>query len=219
MKKYIFITIIGLSLTLGGVAFAADLNLDAYGTFSNVEIVQKTIYLHKGWNLAQGFAGTEWITGGVDLEKNNIKAIFALNPLNKKYVRFYPDPEKNNISDLRSITQLAYWVYSDKDGTIDYKMAKQDTLKFTWPAGWNIISIAPEFIGKSLDDVKGNCVIEKIYWWSPREQQYIDVLKDFSKVTVSDNNIGTGLVLKLLSGCNLGVSKNNNITPPPQLPN
>ena len=154
MKKYIFITIIGLSLTLGGVAFAADLNLDAYGTFSNVEIVQKTIYLHKGWNLAQGFAGREWITGGVDLEKNNIKAIFALNPLNKKYVRFYPDPEKNNISDLRSITQLAYWVYSDKDGTIDYKMAKQDTLKFTWPAGWNIISIAPEFIGKSLDDIK-----------------------------------------------------------------
>ena len=219
MKKYIFATVLGLSLAFGANVFAADLNLDAYGTFSNVEVVQEKIYLHKGWNLVQGFAGREWYTGGMDIEKDDIKAIFALNPINKKYVRFYPTPEKESISDLSAITQLTYWVYSNKDGTINYETAKPQTLRFTWPAGWNIISIAQEFIGKSLDDVKGNCLIEKIYWWSPRDQQFLDVRNNFSEITRYDSNVGSGLVLKFSNECKLSVSENGNITPPPQLPN
>lgn len=225
MKKMILRTILGLSilglgLILRTAVFAADLILEGHGTLSNVEVVQKTIYIHKGWNLVQGLASREWITGGIDLEKRNIKAIFVLNPLNKKYVRFYPSPIREEVNELQAIEFLTYWVYSDGEGTLNYETAKPETrFRFAWPAGWNIISIIPEFIGKSLESIKGNCVIEKIYWWSPREQKFLDVRNAFSELTEEGSNVGSGLVLKFSNECKLGVLESNNITPPPQLPN
>ncbi|MDO8430570.1 MAG: hypothetical protein Q7S72_01100 [Candidatus Taylorbacteria bacterium] len=220
MKKYIFVMILSFGLVFGVTTFAADLNLDAYGTFSNIEVVSKTIYIHKGWNLVQGLAGREWITGGIDLQISDIKAIFVLNPINKKYVRFYPDIVKNEVNELVAIPHLTYWVYSDKEGTLHYQTVKPEITKFTWPAGWNIIPISPEFIGKSLESIKGNCVIDRAYWWSPRDQQFIDIMNTSSEVFRNNsNNIGSGLVLRFSNQCKLSASESSTIAPPPQLPN
>ncbi len=187
---------------------------------SNVDKTNISIYLHKGWNLVQGLSGVELVTGGEGIQADDIKAIFGLNPNNKKYVRFYPSMEKEEISNLRYVSNMTFWVYSDKDGSIFYKPVKPEITKFTRPAGWNIISIEPEFIGKSLDQIKGDCIFEKAYWWSPREQKFVNVLNNFTEISKHSTNIGTGLVIKSTNECKLNVVSNNvNILPPPQLPN
>ena len=224
MKKLLFVFALALIslLSFKSTVLAENLQLDSYnGTLPDIEVVQKTMYVHKGWNLVHGLAGKEWITGGTDIDQDNIKAIFGLNPINKKYVRFYPSAEKEQVTDIRYIPDMTYWVYSNKDGTLFYKSSKTDILKFTWPAGWNIISVAPEFIGKSLDKIKGSCNFEKAYWWSPREQKFVDVLNNFSEISKSSSNIGSGLILKSTNECKLNVASSNNVNilPPPQLPN
>ena len=225
MKKLLFVFALGLislslSLLFKSTVLAESLQLDSYnGTLPDIEVVEKSMYFHKGWNLVHGLAGKEWITGGTGINQDNIKAIFGMNLVNKKYVRFYPSAEKEQVTDIRYIPEMTYWVYSNNDGTLFYKSSKIDILKFTWQAGWNIIAVAPEFMGKSLNEIKGSCNFEKAYWWSPREQIYVDVKSNLKEITKDNTNIGTGLILKMTNECKLNVSGLNTIVPPPQLPN
>lgn len=199
----------------GAFTFAAELKLDSNET----GLVSRAMYIHKGWNLVQGLESRDLIVGGTDIEINNIKAIFGLNPISKKYIRFYPAPEKEEIDKLRYTANMTYWVYSNSDGTLNYQTEKVDITKFNWPSGWNIIPVASEFVNKSLDDIKGDCTIERAYWWSPREQKFINVKDEFLKISQYDNNVGTGLVFKFLNECKLSVLTNNGVVLPPKLPN
>lgn len=73
--------------------------------------------------------------------------------------------------------------------------------------GWNFITVTPWMIGRSLNEIKGNCEIDKIAGWKDVEQSWIITLGDDDKLNnpFEMNNIGRGFGVKISDKCNLGL--------------
>lgn len=216
-----FVLSISLIILFLGVTLVYATELKWGFTTTDASVEQKSLVLIKGWNLIQGLADPSFIVSGTQGRANSqgyIKAIFAFNPINKEYVRVYPNPERTALDALpSSILQLPLWVYSSGDGeTISYQTESlTGNFQFTWPAGWNFISVGNEMVGRSLDEIKGNCNIEKAFGWDPKSQDWISIMTTpFDKEAV-----GMGYVIKFSSDCKLGTSTTEGtITPPPAVP-
>ena len=144
MKKSVLI----LFLVIGifGIVFlvSAKSTLNFPGGVLTTETEEITIGIEKGWNLVHGFANPEWIISG-DISTNNIKAIYAFNPQNQEYVRFFPNSEDNKISKTNFrwdtyISQNSFWVYSNAKGRMTYKTFQFIPLEYTSLfKGWNFV--------------------------------------------------------------------------------
>ena len=225
MNKKIILSIALLTL-LGLAIFVSASELKWGFTTTDTQVEEKSLNLIKGWNLIQGLADPSFIVAGTQGRVNSqgyVKAIFAFNPINKEYVRVYPNPERTSLDALPpSILQLPMWVYSSKGGeSISYQTESlTGNFQFTWPAGWNFISISNEMVGKSLDEIKGTCNIEKAYMWDTPEisggGRWEQIPSDGK---FNRDFVGLGFVIKFTSECKLGTSADGIITPPPAIPN
>ena len=174
---------------------------------------QVSIPVYQGWNLLSGFATPDFITGG-DITAINIKAIYAFDSKTKKYARTYPRAEIK--WDDGELLTRAFWVYVDKSGTIEYKYRNDDIFdRNILHIGWNFVAITPEFYGKKLDDIKGNCNMERAYFWDVAPaNQWVDFYQD---PDFESSMGGTGLVIKASGECKL--STGSIIETPPAIPN
>lgn len=180
------------------------------GTTVTAEFVEQNYHFFRGWNLVQGILNPEWVQSNSE----NIKAIYAFNPITKEYVRFYPNPENNKIGGTNyrweSFASIgALWVYSDKDFTSNYwKFADFPLISTPLYAGWNFLGITPDMIGKSLNEIKGNCNIEKVYLWDNQNNQYGTILNLLDDQDILNNEAGVnhGFIMKVSSDCKLGTS-------------
>ena len=91
------------------------------GTTVTAEFTEQNFQFMKEWNLVQGILNPEW----VQTNNENIKAIYALNPITKEYVRFYPNPENSKIGETNYMWESfarigALWIYSDKEFSSNY---------------------------------------------------------------------------------------------------
>lgn len=183
--------------------------------------------IYKGWNLIYGFISPDQLSG--HLEKSSIKAVYAFNPAIQQYARMYPNREDSKITiDDDLLLQTAFWVYSDTEtgetlngmyNGDEYWMYKlpQPISDLQLYSGWNFVAIVPEMIGKNLDELKGSCIITRAYWWQPREQKFISVDLTNSDVLKSQQNVMSGMIIKVSSNCKLG-SVEANVPSVPNLP-
>jgi hypothetical protein len=233
-KKYLMPLALVLVISLGVFVIAGELNWGF--TTATTETETKEVYLIEGWNLIQGFGNPSFITSssiGKEKATENIKAIFAFSPLDKKYVKVYPidssshssNPDRIAFDSLPpAVLQLPFWVYSSKGGySISYETQKLDsTFQITWPSGWNLVSISNEMVGKNLNEIKGSCNIEKAYWWSDKENSKGSWVSFPSDISFDRSLVGLGIALKFSSECKLGSSSSGSgstITAPPAIPN
>jgi len=183
--------------------------------------------IEDGWNLIYGFADPAQIEEGGYFTKEDITAIYGFNPLSKQYIRMYPDREKTEITG-DYLSQTAFWVYTKKSGVMNYNLYKPFPLirEKGLYSGWNFFAVSPDFVfsdvetGKlltnrlTLDEVKGNCNIEKVYGWNPADQEW-DVFPNLNS-EFEGSVIGMGMLIKVSSDCTLGSS--GSATGPPSLP-
>jgi len=197
--------------------------------------------LDKGWNLVSGFSGDYQISSDSDITSKNIKAIYSYYAPAQIYIRFYPKLESAELASLASTynindnndDSLAYnanWVYSDKRGDLKYSpnIPSQYSIKslndYQMYVGWNFVGITSEMIGKTLNELKGNCEWTRIYAYNTdnKKAQWVDVLNNVNPNYMDKDKLNfdvenTGLVIKVSSNCKLG-SPEGEVPSVPALP-
>jgi len=218
--KQLFIFIVILLSIFAIYSSAEELQ---YGyTTEDTEVTTRNVELYKGWNLIHGFANPEWIISG-DVNEEKIMAIYTMNPISKKYVRFYPDPIREEVDELSNVPEMVFWVYSEKAGRISFKTSKSDILRFEWPSGWNFIGITFDMFREKNNEkvfswkgIKGNCILEKIYAWNPESREWMSISPETESFDF-DDFVGSGMAVKLSNTCKLNKIESS-ITPPPPIP-
>ncbi len=211
--------ILSLIVILGAVSFVSAINWAGEGAAS----------FNKGWNLIYGFISPDQIQA---LEQSHIKAIYAFIPTTQKYVRLYPNRDVNALKDLDIddlITQSALWVYSDKavEGTFNglYRGGEYWLYELPLPYtqlprynGWNFVGITSEMIGKTFNNMKGDCKITKIYFWDAQTQSW-NARENLLNIEIPKDIIGQGMLIQVSNDCQLGESgTSGSLATPPALP-
>ena len=196
--------------------------------------------IFKRWSLVYGLVSPDQLDGQ-ELEKSHIKAIYAFFPTSQEYVRMFPNPENGKLeritkstgSDKFNPSSYALWVYSDLDKSTEYFMDGEPLPYNTNPLykGWNLIGITPDIYGSespisfTLNSIKGDCKIEKAYYYiSPDSSSargprgWVSVASDFK---MDSAFLGMGLAVKVSENCKLGSSTESiegSIGAPPVIP-
>jgi hypothetical protein len=216
-KKFILSTslilLVGLAVFVS--ALQMDKNIEGYGTIGG-NYIETTFEFNEGWNIVHGLANPSWLSGG-DIQSTNIKAIYTFDRVSKEYIMFYPTPDKEKLGNARLdqiISSSPFWVYSDKAGSGEYFTLEPNfELSKQMIKGWNFATIPLEFKGKSIDEVKGDCIIERINIWDIESQQW-----DASLNKAIANSIGFPTIIKVTNNCKMEISSEQNFNVP-QLPN
>ena len=193
--------------------------------FVSAKMVETQVQIHKGWNLIFGFVEPDALSG--KLGSSSIKAIYAFIPTNQQYVRVYPDPEDTKIRSIDDdyMRQTSFWVYSDSEtgealngvmNAVEYEIeeAPVPLNQHQLYKGWNFLAYIPEMQDKSLDELKGDCSIEKAYLWKFDDESdargWVDM--PMNGKFVGNKMLMMGFVVKVSDNCKLG--KSSGITPP-----
>lgn len=235
MKKEFAGVLIFICLVFFGGLASASMTLvtsDSGGNYYDIDIK-----INKGWNLVVGLPidnGAYFTREDSDIKSQDILAVFGYSYSKNSYYQFFPQESSNMSSFFSSLISgegeylshsSPFWLYSNKEGLL--KSGKRDFYGFSnnFPlelhSGWNFVTITLDMSGKSLNDMKGSCNLEKVYWWNSEsdetekgtnwKQLPLDSFK-FGAET-GDSIFGTGILVKVSSDCALG-SSNSNVNPP-----
>jgi hypothetical protein len=191
--------------------------------------IESGIGIFKGWNLIYGFTSPSSLSGM--FESSHIKAIYTYVPGENGYVRIYPNPENSKIDKYGDsyFEKQVSWVYSD--ATVPGELNGYSSFTEYWleeplplsqrplSAGWNFVGITPDMKGKSLNELKGSCNIEKVWAWNNQE---LTGEGNWDSVSLdnkfNDYVLMKGIVVKVSNNCELGGS-GVNVPSVPQIPN
>lgn len=224
--KIIFLTI-SLIFLIGISGFVS-------ADFDEATEYRTNITLEKGWNLVSIYAlGNQVFEEQTsemyknELKEKGIKSVFIYNRIANKYIQVYPNrdnvkmkelenqigSERNDyqIQEFAAFVSSSMWVYSNKRQRIEYSTwdGPAPLQLINLKSGWNILSITPQMISKNLNEIKGNCSFNKVYFWNAPAKKWFE----FSLSEKIDREyLGYGLVIKSSFSCNL-VDKNAPIKP------
>src|SRR3989344_981662 len=180
------------------------------------------IILQEGWNLVYGFTEVSQINAGT-LKQSDILAIYGFLPEEQRYVELHPNTDYDSLLDIQGAQDLdeqsAFWVYSNKEGSINYRVQEPAPLRdINLEKGWNLIGITENFRGYALQEVLGTCEVEKSYaflnggWKNINEfkndKNFINTLNPALKGGSTTDYRCRGIALKVENDCSLA--------PPPQ---
>ena len=207
------------------VILAVFLILILSGVFVYASQIETGASIYKGWNLVYDFPNPNVLSGS--LEKSSIKAIYAFIPTTQEYARVYPNPENDKIDKIGDsyLEKTAFWVYSDTETGRDFngvfnadEYMAQEPLpisELNLYKDWNFVAIVPEMLGKNLDEIKGNCEVEKEYFWNPEDQKWDSLVEGrLNGNSFNRDVINLGIALKVSSDCNLNIQGGSNVSPP-----
>ncbi len=212
MKKIIIITTV--ILLIATLVAAAQIN-------SGVRI-------ERGWNLILGFGGPDQLRDN-SISPDSIKAVFALDPINKGYIRIYPNPENDKIVAIGDeyFENAAHWVYSEQSGGVrPTKYSLEAPLPLdqrNLRRGWNLVPYTQDMINGDFftwNSIKGTCTFEKIYYWESNVQlDWYTIAPDLEISSADyDEILNLGNAVKVTSDCSLA-NPVSQIALPPALPN
>lgn len=190
------------------------------------------VQVYNGWNLLTYF-NPDYIAEESVIKKSDISAVFLYSPDLNKYIETYPNFNLPN-SGLDSNDEYyddasgfyAQWVYVNRPSeTLIYEIPwyqgiYESSLSegiINMKKGWNFIGINPAFMGKTIEEVKGNCEIQKVAIWMNNEQDW-DVQSSSAIQTRDFQNwlLGEGIIIKVADTCTLGGS--SSLINPPVIP-
>tara|TARA_Y100000310_G_scaffold253708_1_gene260635 strand:- start:230 stop:1186 length:957 start_codon:yes stop_codon:yes gene_type:complete len=219
------ITLVSLILLLGFVVFVSAVDVPSLPGETSVDTTSTNINIQfqKGWNLIGMWTLDDSLSELID--NKNVEYVFIFDNLNKNYVQLAPNWESGKLgSILGPGTRPGYflnagvWVYVEEDYLFSPQSiddpASIDVLKME--RGWNIFSITPDMIGKSLNDIEGDCQITSAYLWDEDNQQWGTIfnLMDDRNILETEGGVGKGLVVKVNEDCQLSTAS----TTPPAIP-
>ncbi len=196
-----------------------------FAVFVSASQIETGAAIYKGWNLIYGFPEPSVLSGGFDA--SNIKYIYVFIPNIQEYARVYPNPENDKINQIGDgyLIQTPMWVYSTSEtdvnfngiyNAVEYQTQEHLPLgELTLFGGWNFVAITPYMIGKKLGDMKGNCNIERLYFWDSQKQEWYS--ENLLTKTIPNDIVNLGLVMKVSNNCNLG-GQGSGLGLPPGLP-
>src|SRR3989344_86734 len=176
--------------------------------------IKYNVAVDEGWNLLQGFVTPDLITGG-EITSQDVVAVYAYLPSENKYARIYPNPEVK--VDDEELLNSAFWVYLKKSGWLEYNVEEEWAYanNRNMVAGWNFVGITPDILGKSLNEIMGDCNIEKAYFWNFEDKEWNSLTEGRLKDNKFNNDvIGLGVVVKVSNDCRMGSSGGSSINPP-----
>ena len=219
-KKYILpialLTLVSLAFLVSAVgvpSLPGETSVDTTGTNINIQF-------QKGWNLIGMWTLDDSLSELVN--NKSVEYVFIFDNLNKNYVQLAPNRESGRLNSILGpgtrpgyFLNAGVWVYVKEDylfspQSIDDPVSI-DVLKME--RGWNIFSITPDMIGKSLNDFKGECEITSAYLWDSENQEWGTIfnLMNDRNILETEGGIGKGLVIKVNEDCQLYSSST---TPP-----
>ena len=166
-----------------------------------------TVSVSEGWNLLNGGV---FVLGGITsqsiITKDDIMAIYYYSPIQRQYIRIHPNPDNEKIQrekglygiDQNQTTSAATWVYVKKEGMLQYEtddMLPTNARKLR--QGWNFVSVTADNLGKNLDDFKGSCKIESVYYYL-NGYQYLGL-----DAKIGNDFASSGLLVKSANDCTL----------------
>ncbi|MBU0760839.1 MAG: hypothetical protein KJ858_04055 [Nanoarchaeota archaeon] len=119
-----------------------------------------SLHTEKGWNLIYGFFNPEeQLSANSDISADDIEAVYAYIPTTNEYARAYPEPEVEKLRQIDDdeLLNTAFWVYSDKSGTIVYEIYDNSYIPFDERPlyqGWNFLGLMPEMKMKKLSELR-----------------------------------------------------------------
>jgi len=201
----------------------------------------RSISLRQGWNLETIYTVKEIRSIAFDLQKppEDISAVFMYDRYEGEYFRLYPEPEREkfqkflnsvgdpdkggDVGEFGALVNASAWIYSEKDQRIEYPSISVSHKSVNIRPGWNFLSVTPEYIGKTLNELKGSCDFTKMYSYSPDGggTRWVDMLNDtnfFNDETFDESAVGAGFIVKVTNNCKMG-SAEASIPAVPPLPN
>ena len=202
-----------------------------------VEVSDSLINVNQGWNLMWGFFYPGFMSSSNDLTPNNVKGIYIMNPLERNYIQMYPIVDTTGIDSIsgnyvaqgyypgigKGDSSFLVWVYFDKAGSFKFRLPegfKTDIYNTCLFSGWNFVGILPGVfydtngvnqISFKLNDIKGNCNIEKAYFFGGTNENP-SVTNEWVEVGVnnliSDAEMYGALAVQVTSDCILGRTNN-----------
>jgi len=223
MKQKIILSIALLSLLSLLVFASATMDLLSNPDTLNTPDYKVDVKIEKGWNLLASPGELDWGLENSEIKKSDIITSYAFMPNLQEYARILPE-DKMELDKLQSLDDnqtisTAMWVYSKKSGNLSYKTEILWLNQRQLFRGWNFVSITPDMVEKSLNEIKGNCDINGFYFYNSGGWT-----QDMSNLLLDNNNIldddweGLGAVIKVSNNCKFG-SSSTSATSPPTLPN
>ncbi len=200
MKRYLIVALFCLSLVSIQVAEAAT-----------------TFTISEGWNLVSSQIVSKFDQQGGTLEEliNNGGALYALNRVDKKYYGGSGDYRTVNMS-LEKMFQmlsdgddgvhaLGWWLYSPTkiERAFDFSVSPDDVADYEesyhFNLGWNLVSVTPPMLNRSLTSLKGSCNFVSVYHFENgewRKQSDIDLQEKFT-----NDSLGHAFAMKVENDC------------------
>jgi len=213
MNKKIILPIAILSL----LSLAVFVSANSMVKNSN-EVYEAEVYLSEGWNLISGTIPEDGILTDSDIKISDITAMWYYSPLQKKYIRVYPDIDWDAINqdDEDFVLTSAMWIYSKRAGVIKYSTLEDypSLENRQLYSGWNLVSMTPDMIESSenpdltFEDIKGNCNVEKAYYFFDGDWMLFDMPEMDSTL------LGKGMAIRVSDNCKLGKSDVSVVNPP-----
>tara|TARA_Y100000310_G_C20588644_1_gene766778 strand:- start:192 stop:1079 length:888 start_codon:yes stop_codon:yes gene_type:complete len=176
------------------------------------------IQLYKGWNLIPALCNS-----GIDeIKAANIETMYFLNPNTNEYLNTYHNGKFMNEQELgpfeEQVCSSSQWVFVSESNTFRYRpdhLPKLEDKQIN--KGWNFLIVTPEFKGKPIEQIKGDCDISRLYFYNAEEdeiQHWKAIPLDFA---IPDYIVGLNLVVKTTNNCHMG-SLEEPIGAPPPIP-
>jgi len=182
---------------------------------------ESVITMHKGWNLMPNSAfGGKQSTCLYNDEKKNL---FSYDILTKDYTASHLEPYyehycdsnsaqcNSNMKQLVSALQFgSAWFYTPVSCQMISDSDQNDEADESLLAnGWNFRYVTKKMMGKSLEQIKGNCNLGNAYYFDGTSQSWQKI-----NPSQSLSGFGKGFVVKVGSECSLGLSGSSSGGPP-----
>ena len=230
--------VLGLIVLVGFMMLVSSQN-GVYTLGDSQNDYQVTIEVSDGWNLIQGFHPNT-IASGSQITVSNIRAVFMYSPDKNRYIEIYPDQRLDNEGINKddeyyddNAGLYSYWVYVEnirtcndlacdvKGGPLNklvYNVHLTNLKNIQMKKGWNFVGINTGFTGKSLNQLNGDCNIQKVWAWNNQELSgggnwdLVDVNED----KFTERVMFKGIIVKVSDNCMF--SSGGNGIGPPELP-
>ncbi|RMF54686.1 hypothetical protein D6745_04515 [Candidatus Woesearchaeota archaeon] len=171
------------------------------------------VKLERGWNLV-GIPGTlqRFMTSECTKDKKLIAFVYLKEE--GKYVTLQEAKRFYGTELGEFLAKNAIWIYAYESCNLEAVLKERTILNNIYlTPGWNMIPITHEMIGKSFDELFGECSLERVYSWDKHNQEWHNL--ETSGKLLHENMINQGIIVKVGDYCRLG---SYGILTPPSLP-
>lgn len=168
--------------------------------------------LTEEWNIISGISFSSPLYSSSSIEMEALISSYYWDAGKQEKIEIRPIYGAGNIS-AEELYNNAFWVYSLKKGKIVYPVSSRFLLdEIQLKKGMNLIAFREKMFSKSLNDVKGNCVILSSQIWIPENQAWKNISLNEHLNYSEEYLIGKGISLKVEKDCSLFISSPSKFT-------